>query len=278
MITNASPVGIAKADEPDALLASSRGNQARGTAATWRYRISCVILLCLANCTADKAADPTKAVPGVAVAEAALSGGLPQTALAVTNAILRSHPRDFGALVRQGAALAQLGQPEAAKEAFRRAADVTPGAAAPLLGLGRLALAGGQANEAERSFRQVLATTPNDATALNDLGVALDMQGRHAEAQSTYEKLLSFAPNDQAASINLALSYSLSGQFSRSVEMLRGPGSRPDATPRVRQDLAVALTLSGNAHEAEKLLLTDLSASDATAALAGYRALNAVAK
>jgi hypothetical protein len=38
--------------------------------------------------------------------------------------------------------------------------------------------------------------------------------------------------------------------------MLRGPASQPGATPRMRQDLAVAL--SGNTREAETLLLTDL--------------------
>jgi Flp pilus assembly protein TadD len=86
--------------------------------------------------------------------------------------------------------------------------------------------------------------------------------------------LLRIAPDDRAASVNLALSLSLSGQADRSVAMLRGPASQPDATPRVRQDLAVALALSGSPKEAEKLLLTDLSASDAAAALAGYQALN----
>ncbi len=76
----------------------------------------------------------------------------------------------------------------------------------------------------------------------------------------------------------MALSLSLSGQASRSVEMLRGPGSQPDAAPRVRQDLAVALALSGDTGEAQKLLLTDLSPSDAAAALAGYRALGITVK
>jgi Flp pilus assembly protein TadD len=46
----------------------------------------------------------------------------------------------------------------------------------------------------------------------------------------------------------------------------------------MRQDLAVALTLSGNTREAEKLLLTDLSPADAAAALAGYEALDAKVK
>ena len=42
----------------------------------------------------------------------------------------------------------------------------------------------------------------------------------------------------------------------------------------MRDDLALALALSGSPKEAEKLLLTDLSPGDAAAALAGYQALN----
>jgi hypothetical protein len=40
----------------------------------------------------------------------------------------------------------------------------------------------------------------------------------------------------------------------------------------------MALALSGNPREAEKLLLTDLSPGDAAAALAGYQALDATHK
>jgi hypothetical protein len=58
--------------------------------------------------------------------------------------------------------------------------------------------------------------------------------------------------------------------------MLRGPGSQPGATPRMRQDLAVALC--GNTREVAKLLLSDLLPADAAAALAGYEALDATAR
>jgi Flp pilus assembly protein TadD len=231
-------------------------------------------LLLLAGCSVFGTANQHEAVPGVNIADAALDGGMPQTALNVTSAILQSDPRNVGALVRQGVALSQLNQTEAAMEAYRRALAVDPANPAALLGLGRLELARGSAANAEHDFTRLLAGAPSDMTALNDLGVALDLQGHHEAAQDAYGKLLRIAPNDRAAAVNLALSLSLSGQADRSVAMLRGPASGPDATPRVRGDFALALVLSGSPKEAEKLLLTDLSPGDAAAALAGYQALN----
>jgi Flp pilus assembly protein TadD len=216
--------------------------------------------------------------PSVSVADAALESGMPATALEVSRSILRSDPRNVGALVRQGAALARMNQPDAAMESWQSALAVDPTARAALLGLGRLELSRGGAAAAEQRFTKLLAAEPNDAAGLNDLGVALDMQGRHEAAQEVYGKLLRVAPNDGAGSVNLALSLSLSGQAVRSVAMLRGRASLPDVTPRVRQDFAIALALSGNRREAEKLLLTDLSPADAAAALSGYEAFNAVKK
>jgi Flp pilus assembly protein TadD len=232
----------------------------------------------LTGCSAGGSSDLHHGAAGVGVADAALDNGMPQTALNIIGAILQSDPRNVGALVRQGAALAQLNQPDAAIEAYRRALAVDPTTAPALLGLGRLQLARGSAADAEHSFTLLLVTRPDDRTALNDLGVALDLQGRHVAAQEVYARLLRLAPENLAASVNLALSFSLSGQADRSVAMLRGPASQPDATPRVRQDLAVALALSGNPREAETLLLTDLSPGDAAAALLGYQALDATKK
>jgi Flp pilus assembly protein TadD len=237
-----------------------------------------VPLLLLAGCFAGSSPDEHTSTRGMNIADAALDGGMPQTALNVTRAILQSDPRNVGALVRQGAALAQLNHPDAAIEAYQRALAVDPTAPGALLGLGRLELARGSAADAEHDFTRLLTRTPNDRTAMNDLGVALDLQGRHAAAQDVYARLLRIDPNNRPASVNFALSLSLSGQADQSVAMLRGPAAQPDATPRVRQDLAVALALSGNTQEAEKLLLTDLSPADAAAALAGYEALDAQPK
>lgn len=243
----------------------------------WMYS-GWLVLLLVGGCAAGGTSGSKAGTPGINIADAALNGGMPDTALNVTRTILQSHPRDVAALERQGTALAQMNQPDAAMEAWRRALAINPKAPMALLGLGRMQLSRGSAADAEASFTKLLAITPDDRTALNDLGVALDLQAKHEAAQAVYARLLSLIPNDRAASVNMALSLSLSGQASRSVTMLQGPGSSPGAAPRVRQDLAVALVLSGNPGEAEKLLLTDLSPADAAAALAGYRALGITAK
>jgi Flp pilus assembly protein TadD len=257
---------------------SPHSSQKGDASMTGKIRKYCLwaVLLLLAGCA--QGAKSPGGVPGVNTADAALDGGMPDTALNVTRTILQSNPRDVGALERQGMALDQLNQPDAAMEAWRRALAINPASQVAALGLGRLQLSRGNAADAELSFSKLLARTPDDRIVLNDLGVALDLQGKHSAAQVIYAKLLNLNTNDRAAAVNMALSLSLSGQASRSVAMLRGPGSRPDAIPRVRQDLAVALALSGDTGEAEKLLLTDLSLSDAAAALAGYRALGVTVK
>ena len=94
------------------------------------------------------------------MADAAFGGGMPQTALPVTKALLAKDPRDVGALERQGAALAQLNQSDAAMEAYQPALAIDPNASEALLGRGRLELSGGNAADAEHDFTTLLAARP----------------------------------------------------------------------------------------------------------------------
>ncbi len=96
----------------------------------------CGLVWLLAGCSIGGPHDPNSGVAGMNVADAALDGGMPQTALNVTSSILELQPHNVIALVRQGDALAQLSQPDAAMESYRRALAVAPATAAALLGLG----------------------------------------------------------------------------------------------------------------------------------------------
>ena len=86
-------------------------------------------LLLLAGCSGNGSSDTRGNVASAKLADAALADGMPGAALNVSRSILREHPRDVGALERQGAALTQMNQPDAAMEAYRRALAVDPAAA-----------------------------------------------------------------------------------------------------------------------------------------------------
>ena len=170
---------------------------------------------------------------------------MPGVAPNVSRSALQTDPRDLGALLRQGEALARMNQPEAATETWRRALAVESSSGRRITGSGPAGAGKRQRRGGRGRFHKTADRRPDDRTALNNLGVALDLQGKHPAAQAVYAKLLNLNPSDRQASVNMALSLSLSGQASRSVAMLRGARARPDATPGLRHDLAVALALSG---------------------------------
>ena len=80
-----------------------------------------------------------------------------------------------------------------------------------------------------------------------------------------------------AARINLGLSLALAGDSNGAIELLRPLASRSDATPRMRQDYAVALAMGGHTDDAQKVLQTDMTAAQAAAVVAGYRQAPAAA-
>ncbi len=190
--------------------------------------------------------------PTLSVADAALEGNAPETALRVADGILAERPGDSAARLRQGEAYYALGQVPAAAASFQRVLAAQPGSAPARLGLGRTQLATDPA-AAAASFRQVLAQTPGDIAALTDLGIAEDLQGRHAQAQASYRAALALAPGLVSAQANLGLSLALTGDVTGALNLLRPLAASPDATPRVRDDLAAVLAMSGDSDAARQL-------------------------
>ena len=248
---------------------------------------SCVFLgmLALAGC-ANGGRQPADGRLGLGLADSALAGGAPSLALQVSKAVLARHPNDVPALLRRGDAYYQLGDYPRAAASYRQVVTLQVHSVPALMGLGRVALATNPA-EASARFSEVLALQPTNQAALSDRGVASDLSGLHAEAQNDYRRAITLA-NAEAAhgiengaesgalaatQVDLAVSMAISGQPAAAVRILQPIAASPDATPRVRQDLAMALALDDRADEAARLLLTQMSQSQARSAMAGYQAL-----
>jgi len=204
------------------------------------------------------------------VADAALAGGAPAMALRVTREILAKHPRNVQAMVGEGDALYAMGRGDAAAGSYRRALAIRPHDIQARLGLGRTRLRTDAAG-AEAMFQAVVAFDSANAAAWNDLGIARDLQGRHAAAQEAYERALGVDPDMIAAQVNLGFSLAIAGHGSRAVGILRPLAESSAATPRIRQDLAVALAVDGQPGEASEVLRADLSQTQAADALSVYQ-------
>src|SRR5207302_6102568 len=153
----------------------------------------------------------------------------------------------YPSLMRIGAAAHAGGDLATAVGLYRRAAEVDPLAAAPLVAAANTLLEMGKADEAILAYNSALnrngrdpdalrglargylmtgkpelagqplsvafQDTPDDPKLLQLIGVADDFAGQHEEAHARYRRALELLPGDPAVSLNLALSLALTGSY-----------------------------------------------------------------
>lgn len=176
-------------------------------------------------------------------------------------------------LIGLGKALAMGGAPRRAASAFRKALTIDPDNAAARRGLGNALIAQEQADLAIQEFEKVLKKNPKDHLAYNGLGVAYDAIANHTKAQEYYYAGLEVVPGDVSLRNNLGLSLAFAGHFKGAIEILRPLALRPGATPRDRQNLALAYGLSGDTFNAEKFARLDMDTESVQRNLNYYAAL-----
>ena len=210
--------------------------------------------------------------PSMATARAALGTGAADIALSICQQIAEAGHPSVDTLTCRGEALAMLGKPAEAAQAYASALALDPHSTEARLGLGRLTLATDPA-AAERLFLPLLAANPRDAIALNDIGIAQDLQGRPEEAQAAYGRAIAADPDMRAAAINLAISMALSGHADQALARLPPHAGERGATIRERHDVAAIMAMAGQDGDATALIGRDLKGADLQDALAGFRAL-----
>jgi Flp pilus assembly protein TadD len=192
----------------------------------------------------------------------------PRRAVETDGERYRADPKNPEAALRYGQALRATGQRTQAVAVLEQASIVNPGNKALLAGYGRALVDNGNF---QRAF-DVLSTAHSpdnpDWRILSVQGTALDQLGRHDEARSYYHSALKIMPGEPSVLSNLGMSYVLSKELPKAEEALRRAYGRPNADPRVRQNLALVVGLQGRFGEAESIVRADLPPEQAAANVA----------
>ena len=114
-----------------------------------------------------------------------------------------------------GNSYSDVGDTEAAFEAFLRAVEINPTLSESRANLGNIYLKKGQVAQAIGEYRAALDINPNDAKTHNNLGNAYTQRGSLGYAVSEYTRAIRLDPNFLDGYKNLALVYSKQGRHHR---------------------------------------------------------------
>jgi len=236
-----------------------------------RTALPMTALLLLAACASSADSGKMGDQPGVSVAEAAMRSGDASLAMRIDDGILAKDPHNVAALINRGDAQTASQQFESAAESYAAALHADTTSVQARIGLARLHLAD-DPHAAETLFLEALQHDPRNAVALNDLGIARDLLGHHAEAQAAYRQAIGIDAAMHGAQVNLALSLAMAGRAEDAVPMLRPLADAPNASRKVRDNMAAVLAMSGDRSGAQTILAQNLPPEQVDQAIAIFTA------
>ncbi|MHA1574481.1 MAG: tetratricopeptide repeat protein [Alphaproteobacteria bacterium] len=169
------------------------------------------------------------------------------------------NPRDLKSALNYARNLKAMGQKRRAISVLQQAA-IFHGHDRELAGdYGRLALEFGQLSVAKRLLAAADNPTKPDWKVISARGTVLAKEGKYGEAIPFFERALSLAHNHPSLVNNLALAHAMSGEAERAEGMLRQASIANPASPKIRQNLALVLSLQGRYDEAKQIASQDLA-------------------
>jgi Flp pilus assembly protein TadD len=130
---------------------------------------------------------------------------------------------------------------------------------------------GGRLDEAAGVLRQAHTADQPNWSIYSAQGSVADQLGEHGTAQGFYQEALRLNPGEPSVLSNYGLSLALSKQLPKAEEALRQAAEHPRADSRVRQNLALVLSLQGKFSEAEVVAGRDLPPEQAASNVATIR-------
>jgi Flp pilus assembly protein TadD len=234
--------------------------------------LAAVLALTAAGCsrTAGSGEDVTGSI-GSAPPPAPRSEAEWRRSLDVWGDRYKRNPNDVEAAINYARALRATDQRAQAVAVLEQAAIRNPNNMQLSGAYGRALADAGQYAQALDAFTKAHTPDNPDWRILNAQGAVLDQMGRHGDAQKHYTSALKIVPDEPSVLSNLALSYVLMKDLKRAEQTLRRAVSQPNASVKVRQNLALVVGLQGRFGEAEKIAAADLPPAEAEANVAYLR-------
>jgi Flp pilus assembly protein TadD len=177
--------------------------------------------------------------------------------------------RQAAQLHAQASQALNAGQLSRATDLMEQAVALSPRDIGYRLLLADAYLKNGRFDSARATYSDVIELDPNNVRAGLSVALLQIAQGRPAAAVARLDDLAGNAP---VADVGLA--YALAGQNARAVELLESAARSPSATPRTRQNLALAYALSGDWRRARAIAAQDVSPADLDARMQQWAAFS----
>ncbi|HEV2557606.1 MAG TPA: tetratricopeptide repeat protein [Microvirga sp.] len=184
-----------------------------------------------------------------------------------------ANPGDAQAAIQYARALRALGQRPQAVAVLQQAAVRSPNNPELLADYGKALTDVGRYKEASEVLSRAHTPERPDWRVLSAQGSVADQTGDHALAQKYYESALKIAPDEPSVMSNLGLSLALAKRLPEAERWLRQASEHPKSDARMRQNLALVLSLQGKFGDAETVLKQDLAPEDVAATMADLRSL-----
>ena len=198
-------------------------------------------------------------------------GPAPDTTMPSTPAAIRTYTEAKVAAIAYARGLRAQTQYSQAVAVLEQTAMKQPNDMEVLGAYGKALADAGRLEEAADVLKRAHTPDRPNWSILSAQGSVADQMGDHASAQAFYTEALKINPGEPSVLSNLGLSYALAKQLDKAEAALRQASADPKADTRVRQNLALVLSLEGKFTEAEQVGARDLSPEQASANVATIR-------
>lgn len=217
------------------------------------------------------APSPAPRVPATAEARAQADRMDPLTRSVFWGREQEINPADPVAGVRVAQALREMGQYEQAAATAQGLLLSQPNNIEAMLELGRAHIARGQGFYSIAALEQARDLAPRDWRPLSLLGVAYQQVKRDEDARDAWNAGLRLSPDNPEILNNVAMALTTSGDAAGGETLLRRAVAQSGAGSKIRLNLALVLGLQGKTAEAERIIRRDLPPDQAERNLAWLR-------